>query len=412
VRISLKPQALAAILFFPITLASVTNLFAESATNEPMRTVIIRAEVPPETDTVYVTGNRPEIGNWFPRALALRGTGAVRAVELRLPQGTSLEYKFTLGSWEREGLAASGMTGPNNRLLVTNHMEVSVAVPAFKKDVNECLDDWRGSGVLGRLEYWRRVPSRHLATLRNVSIWLPPGYEESTNHYPVLYMHDGQNLFDPRLSYTGVDWGVDEAIMRGVKAGKFPPMIVIGAWSTEQRLREYSPWNGGTNYARFLIEELMPQINQKFRTLTNAENTSVMGSSMGGLISFWLVWSRPDVFGKAGCLSSALPWDSRLLGQDGEGQHSFTEFLDTNPPFPRGAKIYFDYGTRETSLPSFEQLHLKTRDWLLAQGLSEGKMFVVRKFPDANHSETAWRMRLDEPLEFLFGKGDSEKAAK
>jgi len=377
-----------------------------------MRSILIRAEVPPGSDTVYLTGNRPEIGNWYPRALAMRGTGAVRSVELRLPQGTSLEYKFTLGSWEREGLSSSGLTGPNNRLFVTTNAEVTITIPGFKKDVNDCMDDWRGSGVLGRLEYWRRVPSRHLATHRNISIWLPPGYDESTNHYPVLYMHDGQNLFDPRLSYTGVDWGVDEAIMRGVRSGKFAPMIVVGAWSTEQRLREYSPWHLGTNYARFLIEELMPQINQKFRTLTNSEHTAVMGSSMGGLISLWLSWSRPDVFSRAGCLSSALPWDGRFLGQDGDLKPFMNDFLASNPPFPPGVKVYLDYGTRETSDPSFEQLHLKTRDWLLAQGLHEGRTFVVRKIPDANHSETAWRMRLDEPLGFLFGKDAANVPAR
>jgi enterochelin esterase-like enzyme len=113
-------------------------------------------------------------------------------------------------------------------------------------------------------------------------------------------MHDGQNLFDPRIASTGVDWGMDEAIVRGMRAGRLPPTIVVGVWCTELRLREYSPWDMGTNYARFLIEELMPAVNQKFRTRTGPENTTVMGSSMGGLISFWLCWKYPGTFGRGG----------------------------------------------------------------------------------------------------------------
>src|SRR5258708_36688308 len=115
-------------------------------------------------------------------------------------------------------------------------------------------------------------------------------------------MQDGQTLFDPRFSFTGVDWGVDQAIVRGTKAGRIPPTIVVGIWNTNLRLREYSPWDMGTNYSRFLIEELMPEVNKRFRTLTGPDHTAVMGSSMGGLISFWLCWKHPEVFGRGACL--------------------------------------------------------------------------------------------------------------
>ena len=322
---------------------------------------------------------------------------------LRLPTGTQLEFKFTLGSWEREGLAASSLTGPNNRLVLETNTEVTVVIPAFKEESADPLDDWKKSGVLGRLEYWKRVPSKFLNTTRNVGIWLPPGYDEnSTNRYAVLYMHDGQNVFDPRTSYAGVDWGVDEAIMRGVESGRIPPMIVVGIWCTEQRLREYSPWHLGTNYAKFLIEELMPQINQKFRTRTGPENTSVMGSSMGGLISFWLGWKHPEVFGRAGCLSSALTWNGKLLGQSTNELPLIEHELTASKSFPQGVRLYFDYGTQETMGTDFETMHVKLREWLAIQGLKDGKDFVVRKIPGAKHNEAAWRARLDEPFTFLF----------
>ncbi len=374
-------------------------------TNSGIRTVTFHVEVPDGTETLYLTGNRPEIGYWSPRVFALKGAGRERSATLRLPAGTQLEYKFTLGSWEHEALGPSGTVLPNHRLLVDADKEVAHVIHGFKTGGEDYITDWKGSGVLGRLEYWKAVPSRFLNANRNVAIWLPPDYDEdATNRYHVLYMHDGQNLFDPRMAFTGVDWGVDEAVVRCVKAGQIPPMIVVGVWSTEQRLREYSPWHQGTNYARFLIEELMPQVNQKFRTRTGPENTSVMGSSMGGLISFWLCWKRPDVFGRGGCVSSALTWNNKYLSPGDDGTALMEREIGAGATFPSGPRLYFDYGTKEGSA-SLEALHVKLGAWLLSQGWKDGEDFVVRKFPDAQHNESAWRARLDEPLKFLFSKG-------
>lgn len=373
-------------------------------TNTDMHTVIIRAQVPTNVGTVYLTGNRPELGNWQPRALAMTGTNQERTATLRLPTGTKLEYKFTLGSWDREGLGPSGTILPNHRLTVDADKDVTVVIPDFRKATADYLDDWKGSGVLGRLEYWKNVPSKFLGPSRHVEIWLPPDYDTNgTNRYDVLYMHDGQNLFDPRIANTGVDWGVDEAIIRGVQAGKLPALIVVGIWCTDQRLREYSPWHEGTNYARFLIEELMPQVNQKFRTRSGPQHTAVMGSSMGGLISFWLCWKYPETFGRGGCLSSALMWNERFLSPTGAAQPLIERDIEAGAKFPRGPRLYFDYGTREGS-DAFAMLHDQLSDWLTAQGWNSGTDFVVRKFESAEHNEAAWRARLDEPLLFLFGK--------
>src|SRR6267154_2172464 len=213
-----------------------------------VRSVTIRTQVPVDAGTVYVTGNCAELGNWDPRGLAMTGSGGERTAVLRLPPGTKLEFKFTLGSWDREGLGPTGAVAPNYRLSVDADKNFTVVIADFKKGIAEYLDDWKGSGVLGRLEYWKNVPSKFLTATRNVEIWLPPGYDENpTNRYDVLYMHDGQNLFDPRIANTGVDWGVDEAVMRCEQAGKIPPLIVVGVWCTAQRVREYSPWDLGTN---------------------------------------------------------------------------------------------------------------------------------------------------------------------
>ena len=389
--------------------AHTDNATASAKADDGWRTVTIRAQVPASTGTVYLTGNRPELGNWNPRGFAMTGTGRERTAVLRLPLGTELEYKFTLGSWDREGLGPSGTILPNPRLSVDADKEVTIVIPDFKKDTTEYLKDWKGPGVLGRLEYWQNVSSKFLTATRHVEIWLPPGYDENTtNRYDVLYMHDGQNLFDPRIANTGVAWGVDEAIVRGVKAGRIPTLIVVGVWSTDQRLGEYSPWDLGTNYARFLIEELMPPVNQKFRTRTGPGHTAVMGSSMGGLISFWLCWQYTQVFGRGGCLSTHFPWDGKVT-HDGSGDTPFIErAIAAGASVPQGIRLYFDYGTRGID-STYEPVQNKVNAWLASQGLKEGEDFVVRKIEGADHNEAAWRARLDEPLTFLFGhRAESE----
>jgi enterochelin esterase-like enzyme len=188
-----------------------------------------------------------------------------------------------------------------------------------------------------------------------------------------------------------------------MQTGKLPALIVVGIWCTDQRLREYSPWHDGTNYARFLIEELMPQVNQKFRTRSGPQHTAVMGSSMGGLISFWLCWKHPEVFGRGGCLSSALMWNERFLSPTGAVQPLLEREIIAGAKFPRGPRLYFDYGTREGS-DAFAKMNEQLSDWLTEQGWNSGADFVVRKIEGAEHNEAAWRARLDEPLLFLFGK--------
>ena len=369
--------------------------------DDKMRTVTITAEVPPQVGTVYLTGNQPELGSWNPHVFAMSGAGPKRTAVLHLPLGTQLEYKFTLGSWNREALGPSGAVPPNYHLSVDRDEQVSILIPDFKKGITALLDDWKGSGVLGRLEYWTNFPSKFLVADRNIEIWLPPGYDDNpTNRYNVLYMQDGQNLFDPRLSYTGIDWGVDKAIVRGMKAGTLPPLIVVGIWNTEQRLREYSPWNLGTNYARFLMDELMPQVNEKFRTFTGPQHTAVMGSSMGGLISFWLCWKHPDVFGSAACLSTAFTWTGH---RDSDGQVPLIEHeIASAAKVPRGIRLYFDYGTGGFDADC-EPEQNSVNAWLISQGLKQGEDFVVHRIPGAEHNEAAWRARLDLPLNFLFG---------
>jgi enterochelin esterase-like enzyme len=205
---------------------------------------------------------------------------------------------------------------------------------------------------------------------------------------------------------------VDEAVVRLVDRGSIPPLIVVGVWSSTSRGPEYSPWHEAPNYARFLLEELMPRVNAAFRTRTGPANTAVMGSSMGGLLSFFLVSHHPDVFGACGCLSSHFPLSEAVVAQNfREAAASATP--DTTPYIlrdianglrvPSGTRYWFDYGTLGLD-STYAPTQTAVRTWLLSLGLSEGKDFVMRRYEGATHNEASWRARLDDPLTYLFGR--------
>jgi predicted alpha/beta superfamily hydrolase len=259
--------------------------------------------------------------------------------------------------------------------------------------MTEALDrlsyhDWRtgpGSAV-GHLETWPLVYSPQLDNARNVVVYLPPSYATSRGRYPVLYMHDGQNLFDGETSFAGVEWQVDETMH--MLSGEGIEAIVVGVWNTEKRKSEYNPftnwWKGrGEAYLAFLADTLKPMIDDAYRTRVDREGTGVMGSSLGGLISLYAFFKRPDVFGFAGAMSPAF-W----VG--GGGMHDFVRKL----PFVAG-RIYMDHGTREYD-PQ------RMRDALTAKGyrLVENLMFV--KEQDGEHNEAAWARRLPDALRFLL----------
>ncbi|MEM7799958.1 MAG: alpha/beta hydrolase-fold protein, partial [Chloroflexota bacterium] len=161
----------------------------------------------------------------------------------------------------------------------------------------------------------QQVPARH------IELWLPPDYHQSSSAYPVLYMHDGQNLFDAATAYGGVTWGVDEVLRELISTQKVPPVIAVGIWNTARRFSEYlpqRPFKDGPlpdevegvysdSYLSFIVEELKPFIDAQFRTLSAREHTHIMGSSMGGLVSLYAICEYPDLFGSAGCLSTHWP---------------------------------------------------------------------------------------------------------
>lgn len=241
--------------------------------------------------------------------------------------------------------------------------------------------------VTGTIKTVKNVWSPQLRNTRDLFVYLPPSYSQNDRHYPVLYMHDGQNLFDEAIGFAGQEWQVDETMeylaTEGLEA------IVVGiCHMNQQRVPEYNPfpgrWEGlGAKYLNFVIHTVKPMIDRDFRTLDRREATGIMGSSMGGLISLYSFFERPDVFGYVGAMSPAFWINSGEIYR----------YVQRAAHVP--GKIYLDNGTREGSASRMNSL-------LVAKGYQPGRdlMYVVEK--GAEHTETAWARRLPDALRFLL----------
>jgi predicted alpha/beta superfamily hydrolase len=216
--------------------------------------------------------------------------------------------------------------------------------------------------------------------------FLPPGYHENTlKRYPVLYMHDGNNLFLKEEAFLGNTWRTDEVLNVLDRMNAIEEVIVVGIFPKD-RMSEYtSP--GYEDYGRFLVERLKSVIDSKYRTLSDAMNTAVMGSSLGGVVSFYLGWQWPDVFGKVACLSSTFTYRDDLLERV------------TNEP-RRPIKIYLDSGWPADNYEPTRAM----RDRLIWKGYRTGSDLFYLAFPHAIHDENAWAQRSAIPFQFLFGK--------
>lgn len=270
--------------------------------------------------------------------------------------------------------------------------------------------DIKAKGLTGKLIRYESFPSTNVAP-RNVDVWLPLDFDKKKK-YSVLYMHDGQNLFIPELSYTKIDWGVDETVTKLSKDGEIRPTIVVGVWNTSRRVEEYMPQKSlqyaskeqaakapkgfeviSDKYLKFLVEELKPFIDKNYPTRKDRKNTSIMGSSMGGLISCYAVSEYPKVFGSAGCVSTHFP----------AGEGITLKYFENGIPKAGKHRIYFDFGTVGLDA-QYEPYQVQMDAIMEKKGYTSGKDWTTKKFEGADHSEKAWRARLDIPIKFLLSK--------
>lgn len=241
--------------------------------------------------------------------------------------------------------------------------------------------------VVGTLKVLPDVFSPQLDNERDVLVYLPPSYDQTDVRYPVIYMHDGQNLFDRGTGFAGNEWEVDETLeslsSEGIEA------IVVGLpHMGAHRIQEYNPFpdfrNGqGGRYLNFIVDTLKPIIDRDFRTLKDRTHTGLLGSSMGGLISLYGFFHRSDIFGFAGVMSPAL-WIAGGAIYDFVDQQQYV-----------AGKIYLDNGTRESSARKMNAL-------LSEKGYVAGKDLLYTIEPDGEHQEAAWARRLPDALRFLL----------
>ncbi|MEO6876873.1 MAG: alpha/beta hydrolase-fold protein [Gemmatimonadaceae bacterium] len=240
--------------------------------------------------------------------------------------------------------------------------------------------------------------SRYLGPDRTIVVYLPPSYDHSAaRHYPVLYLHDGQNVFDQATSF-GDEWRVDETAESLIDAGRIEPIIAVGVYNAgEHRIDEYTPTarpdigRGGhaNDYGKMLVEELKPFIDSTYKTLPGAANTAMGGSSLGGLLTMHLGLRYPTAFGKLAVLSPSVWWDDRVL---------LTEVKAL--PHKLQQKIWLDSGTKEG--PHVIDDARRLRDALVDQGWVIGRDLHYLEVEGGEHNELSWSLRLGNVLEFLF----------
>lgn len=323
----------------------------------------------------------------------VRENDSVWSFSTGAPAGSVLEFKITRGTWDTEALYVDGVIPQNTVVQVVSDTVITLA-PVTWNDISPARRNREATGrIVGTVNYHRGLKGEGLNFERDVIVWLPPSYEKETGkRYPVLYMHDGQNVFDPATSFIGFDWRADEVADSLIRAQAIEEIIIVGINNSPDRIPEYSDSPLGRSYARFVVDRVKPLIDSSYRTKPSRENTAVMGSSMGGLISLMFVWWYPEVFSKAGCLSSAIG--------SGMGEKEMEESFSKNP-LSRNLRIYMDVGELEKPLvPGNKALAA-----FLERGGSEpGKNFEFFFARGALHNEQAWAHRLWRPLKFLFGR--------
>ena len=271
----------------------------------------------------------------------------------------------------RDG-ATHWAVGPNN-LLLMGEDDRRVCYPFFL------------SAPGGRFSSLIEHPSSILGRSHRVRVYLPPGYEENTlATYPVIYMQDGQNLFFPDEASLGAEWRVDETSQTLRAMCAVEDFVIVGIHSGD-RMRDYTE-PGCEPYARALAEEIVPEVQRRLRVGTHRRHHSVWGSSLGGVVSFYAVWQHPDVFGTAVCMSSTFAHRNTLIDR----------VLDEPA---RDVGFYLDSGWPGDNY----EVTLAMATALVSRGWRYGHNLLHLSFPEAEHNEAAWGMRLHLPMQFLNG---------
>jgi predicted alpha/beta superfamily hydrolase len=343
----------------------------------------------PDSAGIYMAGN---FNQWQPKdekyKLQKQSDGSF-SINLPLPT-SDWEFKFTLGSWERVETDENG-NDISNRIISKSETEAIVQIKKFKK--GEKQPHSTASENVQILAEGFDMPQ--LNRKRRIWIYLPPDYQTNKKkYYPVLYVQDGQNIFDEATSYAG-EWGIDKTLNHLYAEDNSNALIVVGIDNgSNLRMNEYAPWKHpkygggeGYKYVKFITETLKPYIDKKFRTLKDRENTGILGSSMGGLISFYAGLKYPKVFGKVGVFSPSF-WFSKEIFKMAE---------EYKMRFP--SKFYFIAGEHEGGYVVSDTRRMA--EVLKSKGLQDNYVRCLIH-ADGKHSEWYWRREFADAYRFMF----------
>lgn len=371
---------------------------------------IAAARFVPSRDRIGVRGAVAPL-SWArtQEAVRVHAAGALYRVVVQFPpeadRRQGLQYKWKV---DRAGFGPDdGWEAGRNHLLALKlgQQTVSRKFGAAPEPV-----PLQRTGHIERIAPGAWFEARHVAA-REVQIWLPGAYQrEPTRRFPVLYMQDGQTLFDAAVA--GAEWQMDEAAQRLIERAEVAPFIIVAVHHGERRIDDYTPTRitmdaqrsgsgrpqtvGGDapRYARYLIEELKPEIDRRYRTLPAREHTSVGGASLGGLFALWLALHEPTVFGAALVVSPSVWWDDALLLREAKS-------VAVEPA--QRPRLWLDMGVAEG--PEAIRHVRQLRDALLARGWDARSLRYVED-PEGSHDEASWAQRTPDMLRFLYGPGE------
>lgn len=369
------------------------NLFGQKTVNITFK---VSTPVISDTSTIYITGNKKALGSWNPAAVFFKKMNESEwSKQIQFEKGDILEFKFTKGSWETEAVDSAGNTPQNYVITVSGDTTLSFNIDKWKDEFGSKIIV-KGQ-ITGTIQYHKNLKGKGLLP-RDVLVWLPPDYFADTLiNYPVLYMHDAQNLFDPATSSFGVDWQIDEAADSLIRCSLLDPFIIVGINNTIDRKAEYTITDKGSAYMKFIVENVKPMIDSLYRTKPDRDNTVTGGSSAGGLISFMLLWEYNKVFAKAICMSPAYKVKSETT------DINFVDDVENYNGIKKQIKLYIDnggIGLEAILQPGIDDMINSLKN----KGYIEGKDFLWIKVPESVHSEAAWAKRIPGALKFIFSK--------
>lgn len=374
------------------------------AKQQKLTQVTFNVRVPegtPVDQPIYLSGSMPPYP-WDAAGPPLtRKPDGTYTTTLEMLTGLTHEFKVTRGTWSTVECSADDSDIPNRTFTAKGDDVVEAVVAAWRD---------KGATTPGRVTYTgdirehKRIADETLDNERNLTVYLPPGYDDPANkdlRYPVLYLQDGQNLFDESVSYNGIEWKADETAQRLITEGKIEPLIIVGIWNTPTRTAEYTPAamspegtpGQAEAYANLVMGTIKPLIDSRYRTRPDASGTAIGGGALGGLAALSVVQHHPDAFGKLALLTPQLRANDKPvteLVKDGSAFKAKKIWLDISPETgASGANAVADGAALV--------------DVLNKAGLDATQLKVTQLEVPSN-TEPAWQARFDQVLLWLYGK--------